>query len=101
VHDRLSPRRARARRQCLLQDHASDEAYEEVGMINAVWTVGHHPSLCGTEKFGHLLAKKLGVPVLERHQVRPGDYPLVSVRASELQQWGDHPPPSDLLPPDS
>jgi len=66
-------------------------------MIDAVWTVGHHPSLCGTEKFGHLLAKKLGVPVLERHQVRAGDYPIVSVRASEVQQWGAPPPKFDLF----
>jgi len=66
-------------------------------MNTAVWTVGHHPSLCGTEKFGHLLAKKLGVPVLERQQVRAGEYPLVSVRASEVQQWGAPPPKFDLF----
>jgi hypothetical protein len=49
-------------------------------MIDAVWTVGHHPSLCGTEKFGHLLAKKLGVPCVKN---RGGIGPSVSVGARE------------------
>src|SRR5262245_20741959 len=67
-------------------------------MITAVWTVGHHPSLCGTEKFGHLRAQKLRVPVLERHNVRDEDeYPLVSVRASEVAQWGAPPARFDLF----
>jgi hypothetical protein len=54
-------------------------------MIDAVWTVGHHPSLCGTEKFGHLLAKKLGVPCVPMGTQTT--HPLISVRASEVERW--------------
>jgi len=63
-------------------------------MIDAVWTVGHHPSLCGTEKFGHLLAKKLGVPCVPFGELGGLRHPLVSVRASEVDrlQVGLHPP---------
>lgn len=48
---------------------------------SAVWTVDHHPSLCGTAKFSHQLAERLGVPCVP-FWTSPG-YVLVSTRASE------------------
>lgn len=60
-------------------------------MIDAVWTVGHHPSLCGTEKWSHALAKRLGVPVRSawsEPQFPQDEHPLISVRASEVRKWG-------------
>jgi hypothetical protein len=47
-----------------------------------VWTVDHHPSLCGTAKFSHQLAERLGVPCVPVGT--PCNYPLISVRASEV-----------------
>lgn len=64
-------------------------------MIECVWTVDHHPTLCGTAKWSHALARHLGVPVVPWGT--PGKYPLVSVRASEVEAWGDPPAAFDLF----
>jgi len=57
-------------------------------MIDGVWTSDHHPALCGTAKFSHLLAKKLGVPVNDY----TAKWPIISVRASEIFQSTKLPP---------
>jgi len=52
-------------------------------MIDSVWTSDHHPSLCGTAKFSHQLAQRLGVPVNDY----TATHPLISVRASEWDHY--------------
>lgn len=64
-------------------------------MIDSVWTSDHHPSLCGTAKFSHQLARRLGVPVVPWGTLTK--HPLISVRASEVEQWGAPPPCFDLF----
>ena len=60
-------------------------------MNDCVWTVGHHPSLCGTEKFSHQLAARLGIPVVAWGT--PCDAPLISCLASEAEsRWWLEPP---------
>ena len=54
---------------------------------DAVWTVDHHPSLCGTVKFSHQLAARLGVPVVTFTSAAEAVCPLLSFRASEIKNW--------------
>ena len=62
-------------------------------MIDSVWTSDHHPSLCGTAKFSHQLAMKLGVPLNNWRAL----HPLVSIRASERFICYPMPPGHDLF----
>jgi len=67
-------------------------------MIDSVWTSDHHPSLCGTAKFSHQLAHRLGVPVNDES----AKHPLISVRASEIfgtggTSWKSLPTVHDLF----
>lgn len=55
---------------------------------DAVWTVDHHPSLCGVAKFSHQLADRLGVPCVPIKLKTPGNNVLISVRQSELPRTG-------------
>lgn len=53
--------------------------------------VGYHgnPYTCGVAKFNHELAQRLGVPPVQMTQGAWGDYPLLSLKWSELRN--DHP----------
>ena len=66
---------------------------------DCVWTVGHHPSLCGTEKFSHQLAERLGIPVKPWGHLDPFTAPLVSCRVTEVDpvRWDWMPVTYDLF----
>lgn len=64
-------------------------------IYDCVLTVDHPPSLCGTAKFSHQLAQRLGVPCVTK--VGVSDRPLVSVRASEMTWTPFRPKQFDLF----
>lgn len=62
---------------------------------DCVITSDHHPMLCGTAKFSHQLAERLGVPC--ETVVGLTRYSLVSVRASEMRFHAFTPQRFDLF----
>jgi hypothetical protein len=71
------------------------EAPEPHRMIDAVWTVGHHPSLCGTGKVRASAGEETRRAVLPKEWTRDDRYPLDLVaRAKWSLHWGSSPHPS-------